>query len=484
MPRAAKVPFRVAPNGRAHRYQAFEVLCGAEAAAAAWEAAPAASPRDFASRNARALRNGQVLLRLRRAGREEQALRFFDLLSLDCIDAVLYPSAIAAAGACALTLRATELLSELPQLHVPPDAAAPSQMAALSACSTGGWRSRALELFAELRSRMKPGLPEWAAALHAARGADGLALFDGMREALGQDALDAPIYIAAIACCREALLPERAVALAREMRRQSLGTAEGCSAAIKACTHSTQLRMALDLLSEFRREGHEMGVVEATALMQAYGEGGKAGGAYSVLTELRARGQTPDEISYITLISASARAQLWARALGLYQEMLHDVSPPPSEAAAAALAGAVGAGAVSAELAVGMLGDLRRRGTLPSPAVYGAAVCAYAAASKAQGALQLLQQMQANGLEPRTKALASVAHACHQAGLVAEGDALADFYRGQPTEMRVAPMLAAFRAAGRPERVAAAAGARKPPRVPGAGSAVGGADPAQSLPGK
>lgn len=131
-----------------------------------------------------------------------------------------------------------------------------------------------------------------------------------------------PAYTTLIKACGRAGHWEKGLELYEYMKSHGVvANSITFSALINACGKCRQWEKALELFTQMRENDVEANIFTYSALISACAKGKQWDRATKVFDEMQEAGVAPDGITYSAMISACERGRQWGRALDLFREM-------------------------------------------------------------------------------------------------------------------------------------------------------------------
>lgn len=202
--------------------------------------------------------------------------------------------------------------------------------------------------------------------------------------------------------------------------------------AMRACARARKYKDAIELLEVLQDLGLKPDVYAYTAAIDACAKGKMWRKALDILDEMRTRGVQPSEVTYSVAITACGNGGQWQRALELLNQMRMKGMPinvitysstisALAKAARRNLKGTVGGEGSADELstkALDLLEQMKKEGVEPDAYSYSGAISACASAGRWQEALDLMSQMKKGGPKTRPNRITYTAaiSACGRAG--------------------------------------------------------------------
>ena len=272
----------------------------------------------------------------------------------------------------------------------------------ISACAKAREVGQAMALLKKMRSlSIKPDVVTFNALISACASAgrwkDSMSLLQQCQREPGVDP-DIITYTNAMRACARARKYKDAIELLEVL--QDLGLKPDVyayTAAIDACAKGKMWRKALDILDEMRTRGVQPSEVTYSVAITACGNGGQWQRAMELLNQMRMKGMPINVITYSSTISALAKA------------------------ARRNLKGTVGGEGIADELstkALDLLEQMKKEGVEPDAYSYSGAISACASAGRWKEALDLMSQMKKGGPKTRPNRITYTAavSACGRAG--------------------------------------------------------------------
>ena len=272
----------------------------------------------------------------------------------------------------------------------------------ISACAKAREVGQAMALLKKMRSlSIKPDVVTFNALLSscasAGRWKDSMSLLQQCQREPGVDP-DIITYTNAMRACARARKYKDAIELLEVL--QDLGLKPDVyayTAAIDACAKGKMWRKALDILDEMRTRGVQPSEVTYSVAITACGNGGQWQRAMELLNQMRMKGMPINVITYSSTISALAKA------------------------ARRNLKGTVGGEGTADELstkALDLLEQMKKECVEPDAYSYSGAISACASAGRWKEALDLMAQMKKGGPKTRPNRITYTAaiSACGRAG--------------------------------------------------------------------
>ncbi|CAM9836581.1 unnamed protein product [Ectocarpus sp. 4 AP-2014] len=221
------------------------------------------------------------------------------------------------------------------------------------------------------------------------------------------------------------------LSILQEMRDAATITPDAYTfnAALMACAHGRQDRLAFALLGEMREAGIKPDSFTFTHLATVCGHKGEWERAFSLIEEMRGAGIRPYCVAYNAVIVACGNAGEHARAVGVLEQMREEGVQLTEGTYSAAIAACGKAG--QWEGAVDLLEEMKegRDNLEPNEYCYNSAISACERASRWQEALALLREMQEAELVVTAGTYCHVVKACTNAGEISQARSLLDEMR-------------------------------------------------------
>ncbi|CAM9889222.1 unnamed protein product, partial [Ectocarpus fasciculatus] len=244
------------------------------------------------------------------------------------------------------------------------------------------------------------------------------------------------------------------------------------NAALMACAHGRQIRLAFALLSEMREAGIKPDLFTFSHLATACGHDGKWEMAFSLIDEMRAEGIRPSCVAYNAVIVACGNAGEHARAVGVLEKMREEGVQLTEGTYSAAIA-ACGK-ARQWEGALDLLEEMKegRDNLEPNEYCYNSAISACEKSSRWQEALALLREMNEAELRVTAGTYRHVVKACTNAGEISQARSLLDEMRENRMPMKRGTLAMVEKKAAEALRVGHRPRSASPPPAQAGGEAA------------
>ena len=257
------------------------------------------------------------------------------------------------------------------------------------------------------------------------------------------------IYNIIISACAKAREVGQAMALLQKMRTLNIKPdVVTFNALISACASAGRWKDSMSLLQQCQREpGVDPDIITYTNAIRACARARKYKDAVELLQVLQDLGLEPDVYAYTAAIDACAKGKMWRKALDILDEMrTHGVQP--TEVTYSVAITACGNGG-QWERAMELLNQMRMKGMSINVITYSSTISALAKAARrnmketasaggsaeelSSKALDLLEQMKKEGVEPDTYSYSGAINACASAGRWEDAlDLMAQMKKGGP----------------------------------------------------
>ena len=257
------------------------------------------------------------------------------------------------------------------------------------------------------------------------------------------------IYNIIISACAKAREVGQAMALLQKMRTLNIKPdVVTFNALLSACASAGRWKDSMSLLQQCQREpGVDPDIITYTNAIRACARARKYKDAVELLQVLQDLGLEPDVYAYTAAIDACAKGKMWRKALDILDEM-RTRGVQPTEVTYSVAITACGNGG-QWERAMELLNQMRMKGMSINVITYSSTISALAKAARrnmketasARGsaeelsskALDLLEQMKKDGVEPDTYSYSGAINACASAGRWENAlDLMAQMKKGGP----------------------------------------------------
>eukprot|EP00563_Minutocellus_polymorphus_P002694 CAMPEP_0181027756 /NCGR_PEP_ID=MMETSP1070-20121207/4324_1 /TAXON_ID=265543 /ORGANISM="Minutocellus polymorphus, Strain NH13" /LENGTH=1000 /DNA_ID=CAMNT_0023104999 /DNA_START=50 /DNA_END=3052 /DNA_ORIENTATION=- len=257
------------------------------------------------------------------------------------------------------------------------------------------------------------------------------------------------IYNIIISACAKAREVGQAMALLKKMRTLNIKPdVVTFNALISACASAGRWKDSMSLLQQCQREpGVDPDIITYTNAIRACARARKFKDAIELLQVLQDLGLTPDVYAYTAAIDACAKGKMWRKALDILDEM-RTRGVQPTEVTYSVAITACGNGG-QWQRAMELLNQMRMKGMSINVITYSSTISALAKAARrnmketgggegsseelSSKALDLLEQMKKEGVEPDTYSYSGAISACASAGRWEEAlDLMAQMKKGGP----------------------------------------------------